>query len=667
MARDRVSVVPIPQTPSSKGIFAPSETAAYQIYEWLKDTPCDEVHLPAAGGIGLFCIDAKRQGVAFSGTVFRQRAGSTAVMRQLAKLMPVDSVELLTRDHLERRCLERACEVIVPGEPLAAALRSHGVAMPVNRTVICHDAVPPAPGAPAAPQPPRQLLVLGPLGHEGGVPAVCTALSRLAADGCDTVKRVIFAGPSSDSLDIKALVNEKARSWPFDATVVPDPAREQVAAWLRDPSVLTLFGAPGPEGPGWLPDALSHGRAVRVHGLGGGLDIIHPDDRAVAAVDGRPNQMAAALAEAFASVPAAIRPKPTDAETTAPRRPIASRGAPPRPDVPSQPLVDSEPLVSVCVMHHERPDLVRQALQSVRAQSYRNLEVVLVDDGSRSPAAIQVLRELESQFSDIALRVVRQANSYLGAARNTAARHAHGTFLYFLDDDNALKPGGIATFVAAAQRTGADIVTAFSDAFDGQAAPDGSAVARHVFTGDNAAVGLFANCFGDSNALIRRASFEALGGNSEDYGVGKDDQEFFARAVLGGYRLELVPEALYWARRSQVRLRHKHFAEHAGELRVSRPYRAALPVEIGNVALLAQGQHLAATRAAVAGSVGDAAAMRDTLTEASQHLAHAPRLQGFAGRAYNAQKAAFQALIAFEVRLVRLASGVVRRLARDGS
>jgi hypothetical protein len=260
---------------------------------------------------------------------------------------------------------------------------------------------------------------------------------------------------------------------------------------------------------------------------------------------------------------------------------------------------------------------------------------------------------------------VRQENSYLGAARNTAARHAKGTYLYFLDDDNLLKPDGLARFVTAAERTGADIVTAFSDVFEGAGPPGADApLARHTFVGDDLASGLFANCFGDSNALIRRSAFDALGGNSEDYGVGKDDQEFFARAVLAGYRLELVPEALYWARRSAVRMRHTHFAEHAGDLRVSRPYRAALPAELGNVALLAQGQRLATTQAAVAGSGDGAAAMRDTLTVASQHLADAPRLQGLAGRAYTAQKAAFQALIAFEVRLVRLTSGLLRRLAR---
>src|SRR4029079_13237891 len=86
--------------------------------------------------------------------------------------------------------------------------------------------------------------------------------------------------------------------------------------------------------------------------------------------------------------------------------------------------------------------------------------------------------------------------------------------------------------------------------------------------GDALSLGVFTNCFGDSNCFIRRRVFEALGGFTEDYGIGLDDQEFFARAILRGFKLRVVPEALYWYRISDVRLRDKHFNRQLGELRV---------------------------------------------------------------------------------------------------
>ena len=71
---------------------------------------------------------------------------------------------------------------------------------------------------------------------------------------------------------------------------------------------------------------------------------------------------------------------------------------------------------------------------------------------------------------------------------------------------------------------------------------------RWLPLGDAAALGVFRNVFGDASALVRREAFEALGGFTEDANVGHEDWELWARAVLRGYKLQVVPEALYWYR-----------------------------------------------------------------------------------------------------------------------
>ncbi|STV64754.1 glycosyl transferase [Klebsiella pneumoniae subsp. pneumoniae] len=55
----------------------------------------------------------------------------------------------------------------------------------------------------------------------------------------------------------------------------------------------------------------------------------------------------------------------------------------------------------------------------------------------------------------------------------------------------------------------------------------------------------FSNCFGDANALIRKEVFEKVGGFTEDYGLGHEDWEFFAKISLQGYKLQIVPEPLF--------------------------------------------------------------------------------------------------------------------------
>src|SRR5262249_24996565 len=127
---------------------------------------------------------------------------------------------------------------------------------------------------------------------------------------------------------------------------------------------------------------------------------------------------------------------------------------------------------------------------------------------------------------------------------------ARGEYLLFMDDDNYARPHEISTLVAVAQRTGADIVSTFMDLFEGDEPPSEGQkpCCRWLFAGLDTMAGIARNCYGDANALVRRSVFFALDGFTEDRGVTHEDWEFFARAMLHGYRLEVVPEALFWYR-----------------------------------------------------------------------------------------------------------------------
>ncbi len=253
----------------------------------------------------------------------------------------------------------------------------------------------------------------------------------------------------------------------------------------------------------------------------------------------------------------------------------------------------SYPLVSVCLAAFNRPHLLAQALESIRSQDYPNFEVLLVDDGSDQPEALAFLDRLELEFKAKGWRIIRQEHKYVGAARNTGARHAHGEYLLFMDDDNYAESHEISTFVKVAGYCGADILTCICNHFSGNAAPSSSfQVPDAVFLplGAAADVGAVKNCFGDTNALVRRSTFEQLGGFSEDYGVGQEDHEFFARAVLKGVRLEPVPEQLFWYRRSQGGVSQTTPLV-ANTLRFARPYLEALPPDLRGVIRLLQKYH----------------------------------------------------------------------------
>lgn len=102
-------------------------------------------------------------------------------------------------------------------------------------------------------------------------------------------------------------------------------------------------------------------------------------------------------------------------------------------------------LVSVVVPTRNRPLLLAEALSSVLAQTYTNVEVIVVDDGSDQPVSIDHL----PQHPAVPLRLVRLAGRKgAAAARNAGIRMARGELIAFLDDDDCWEPGKVACQVA---------------------------------------------------------------------------------------------------------------------------------------------------------------------------------------------------------------------------
>src|SRR5262249_54861778 len=114
---------------------------------------------------------------------------------------------------------------------------------------------------------------------------------------------------------------------------------------------------------------------------------------------------------------------------------------------------------------------------------------------------------------------------------------------------------------------------------------------RWLFAGLDTMAGIARNCFGDANALVRRSVFFALDGFTEDRGVTHEDWEFFARAMLHGYRLEVVPHALFWSRPAPGSMPRPPPPQ-ANYARSLRPYLEEVPGTYQDLIRLAQGQSL---------------------------------------------------------------------------
>ena len=104
------------------------------------------------------------------------------------------------------------------------------------------------------------------------------------------------------------------------------------------------------------------------------------------------------------------------------------------------------PLVSVYIPTHNRANLLRRAIDSVLAQHYKNIEVIVVDDGSTDETP-----EMISGYTNQGLITYLRNDSPLGACltRNRAIEAANGKYITGLDDDDYFLPTRIETFVNA--------------------------------------------------------------------------------------------------------------------------------------------------------------------------------------------------------------------------
>jgi len=109
---------------------------------------------------------------------------------------------------------------------------------------------------------------------------------------------------------------------------------------------------------------------------------------------------------------------------------------------PAKAAPESAPMVSVIIPAYNAARFILEALQSVDAQHYYPLEILLIDDGSTDETVDLVRRNQPN------VRIISQANGGVSAARNTGLREATGEFICFLDADDCWFPGKLAAQTA---------------------------------------------------------------------------------------------------------------------------------------------------------------------------------------------------------------------------
>lgn len=136
--------------------------------------------------------------------------------------------------------------------------------------------------------------------------------------------------------------------------------------------------------------------------------------------------------------------------------------------VDSQSVGGNGPVVSVIMPAYNAEKYIKEAIQSVRAQSRTDWELIVVDDGScdRTP---EIVREFAVQDSRIK-QIVNEKNVGVAESRNRALSVCRGQYVAFLDSDDVWRPQKLEKQIACADQIGADIICTSYGMMDGNGA-----------------------------------------------------------------------------------------------------------------------------------------------------------------------------------------------------
>jgi glycosyltransferase involved in cell wall biosynthesis len=308
---------------------------------------------------------------------------------------------------------------------------------------------------------------------------------------------------------------------------------------LAMPSRMEFFGNVGVE-------AMRAGLPVLATPVGGLTENIRPGVNGWLAEDVGPRALREALGRLL-EAPEEVERVRLSGEVfasfrrlTDPQRALAAYENLPAPPVPSPRPVREEPLVTAVVPYYRGHRYIRETVQSLLRQSHRNLEVLIVNDGSFN-AEDAVLDELAA---DRRVEVVTQLNRGDLAARTLGIRLARGGYLLMFDADNVLDPSFVSRALAILE---ADPELAYATSwlrFTGQEGEDLDDILGYAPLGNAALEEDEENWDGDMTALFPRRVLEEFDPPFAELGPMQGDWSLYRRLRERGRYGAVIPERL---------------------------------------------------------------------------------------------------------------------------
>lgn len=197
--------------------------------------------------------------------------------------------------------------------------------------------------------------------------------------------------------------------------------------------------------------------------------------------------------------------------------------------------MNTNPMVSVVMPCYNDGRYIQESVASVKAQTYPNVELIIIDDGSDDSDTIATLNALAEEAN---VQVLHATHVGPSAARNAAIREARGKYILPLDADDTIDPTYIekaVNILESHKDTG--VAYCEADLFGAQSGKwDLPTYSFESMLFDNIVF---------VTALFSKADWEKVGGFNENMKAGMEDYDFWLSILGEGKKIEQIPEVLF--------------------------------------------------------------------------------------------------------------------------
>jgi len=543
-----------------------SERVRYALEELHQRHHFDLIEFAEWGALGFRCVQAKRAGVAFQDTRLIVRLHSSSQWMREGNHQWLSDPNEVEVDYCERYAFEHADIQVSPSRYMFEYARQVGWDVRPDARVIPYP-YPDAEFVPAQPPEatPPELVFFGRLETRKGLQVFVNAVRQL-----DPRLKITFLGRVNTLGDGKSALeyikeNLRGRSY----QLLTDYNREQALRYLSQGDRLAILASLADNSPFTVIECATNGLPFLASRVGGIPELL-PDECFQHRLLFEPNTRdLLRCLQAYLDLPADDRAelclaarRATDVRehnraavdlyrdlVLEPTQLVGARSVSEDKSLAYAAGSDGElPLVTVAIAYYNLGAHLPATLASLAAQTYPNLEVLVINDGSTDAHSQEVFAQQQALYPHF--RFLTQVNAGIGATRNRGLAEARGEYFIPMDADNVARPHMIERFVSALRRN-PDLaaLSCFCLAFKDENDLDNQEF-QYAYrpTGGPHILASIKNVYGDANAIFRTDLFRAAGGYETDRDSSWEDLEAFVKLVNAGYRMDTLPEYLFYYR-----------------------------------------------------------------------------------------------------------------------